>query len=244
MVNEQQPLDYEAVLADLEAKKAAIEGAILALRQVINLGTQVTPPIAGATGRMFDPSQIADDAFFGLSIGEAAKKYLSMVKRKQSVREIADALDRGGLHHTSGDFTNTVATMLRRQSVKDTELARVGRGDWGLAAWYGNRRPTQSRHTPRAAKSKRSHGKSKPGRSTAKDAAAAPTTTSMAEQILRSHGRPMTVDEIIIGIRQRFGRDVLKDTLVGNLSRKIAKGDTFVRPAISTYGLREHGSAV
>src|SRR5438477_411254 len=66
------------------------------------------------TAKPIDPAMISDDAFFGLSITEAAKKYLGMVKRKQTVREIADALDRGGLPHTSSNFVATVATMLRR----------------------------------------------------------------------------------------------------------------------------------
>ena len=71
---------------------------------------------------------IPDDAFFGLSIGEAAKKYLMMVKKKQSVREIADALDRGGLPHTSSNFVATVGTMMNR-TAQELDLVRVGRGE-------------------------------------------------------------------------------------------------------------------
>ncbi len=56
------------------------------------------------------------------------------MKRKQSIREIADALDRGGLPHASGDFLGTVTTMFGRHAKKDLDLVRVGRGDWGLAA--------------------------------------------------------------------------------------------------------------
>jgi hypothetical protein len=140
----QEPVDYEAVLADLEAKRAVLDSAIAALRQVANAGGQLLP-VGGLSGgggdKAIDPASIRDDAFFGLSIGEAGKKYLQMVKRKQSVKEIADALERGGLPHTSANFVNTVGTMMNRAAAGDPELVRVGRGEWGLAGWYGNRRP-------------------------------------------------------------------------------------------------------
>lgn len=136
---------YEGVLADLVTKRDAIDAMIANLRQIMSLGTPSS--IAGTAGSVaavskpIDPASIRDDAFFGLSIAEAAKRYLEMVKRKQSVKDIADALERGGLPHTSNNFVNTVGTMINRASMTDPELVRVGRGEWGLAGWYGNRRP-------------------------------------------------------------------------------------------------------
>jgi hypothetical protein len=138
MANEQ--IDPEAVLADLIAKRDALDGAIAAIRAAYGLA-QPAPQGGSPVGRPIDPSSIPDDAFFGLSIGEAAKKYLGIMKRKQSIREIAEALDNGGLPHSSTNFFNTVATMLNRAAKGDPELVRVGRGEWGLAGWYGNRRP-------------------------------------------------------------------------------------------------------
>jgi hypothetical protein len=140
-----EPVDYDAVLQDLEGKRAALDAAITALRYALNMGATATLN-GGAAGapvatKAIDPANIRDDAFFGMSIGDAAKRYLEMVKRKQSVKEIADALDRGGLPHTSANFMNTVGTMLNRAAKNDPELVRVGRGEWGLAGWYGNRRP-------------------------------------------------------------------------------------------------------
>ncbi len=138
-----EPIDYEAVLGDLEAKRAALDGAIVAIRQMLAAGAN-SGTAGGVTVRQVDPENIPNDAFFGLSIGEAAKKYLTLVKRKQSTRAIADALERGGLPHTSTNFLNTVTTMLSRQARVDSELTKVGR-EWGLAAWYGNRRASQPR---------------------------------------------------------------------------------------------------
>jgi hypothetical protein len=139
----QDVIDYEAVIADLEAKRTALDSVISSLRQLLASGALIAAGVSGGTvaGKPVDPSNIRDDAFFGLSIGDAAKRFLEMVKRKQSVKEIADALERGGLPHTSSNFVNTVGTMLNRLAKSDPEMVRVGRGEWGLASWYGNRRP-------------------------------------------------------------------------------------------------------
>lgn len=237
----QEPVDYEAVLADLRAKRASLDTAIAALEQ-IHVGSSGSGGSAAAA-KPIDPSSIPDDAFFGLSVVEAAKKYLALVKRKQSVKEIADALDRGGLPHTSSDFVGTVATMLRRAN--DAELAKVGRGDWGLAGWYGNRRPKSEpvarkvrRPTQKAAKGARPDRKS-----TAPTRAATPKTDNgltlmdHVEAALRDHGQPMEVDALLHEVSSRAQRQVGRATLVGMLAEKVRKGERFTRPAPSTYAL-------
>lgn len=234
MTQSPEPIDYEAVLSDLEAKRAALDVAIAALRQVRNAGAHTGIGTAGVI-RQIDPENIPDDAFFGLSIGEAAKKYLGMVKRKQSTREIAEALDRGGLPHTSSNFLNTVTTMLSRQARSDSDLVKVGR-EWGLAAWYGNRRPTQARSAQKAP-TRKPRGHEVRRRQVASRDPSGPSTTTMAEKVLSDHGGPMTVQELMAGIKRQFGRDVDKATLVSSLSRKVNTEDTFSRPAPSTYGL-------
>ena len=68
-------IDYEAVLADLEAKKAALDSAIAGIRQMLSLGAQSG---AGQAGRGADSVSVESDTFFGMSIGDAAKKFLSL----------------------------------------------------------------------------------------------------------------------------------------------------------------------
>jgi hypothetical protein len=224
----EQAFDVEAAIAALEAQKANIEETINALRRYQGTGV---PAGSSTAGRTVDAANIPDDAFFGLSIGEGAKKYLAIVKRKQSMREIAEALDRGGLQHASGDFVATVATMLRRHAVKDAELVRVGRGDWGLAAWYGNRRPTSKSGPKRKSKTR---GPGRPAKHPA-GASEAPVK-EMAREVIRQHGSSLSVDAITEQIKKRFSRDVSKQTLVGALSRGVRDG-IFSRPGTSVYGV-------
>jgi hypothetical protein len=140
-----EPIDYTAVLGDLESKRSALDAAITAIRQVLAVGANVSAA-GSVVARHVDPENLPSDVFFGLSVGEAAKKYLGLVKRKQTTRDIAEALERGGLPHTSTNFLNTVTTMLSRQARVDSELVKVGR-EWGLSGWYGNRRPSQTKAT-------------------------------------------------------------------------------------------------
>ena len=202
--------DVAAFRAKLLSQKAAIDEMLAALDRYAAAGVAVVVP---PTEQTVDPADIPDDAFFGMSIGEAAKKYLSMVKKKQSIREIADALDSGGLPHASGDFAGTVATMLRRHANKDPELVRVGRGDWGLSAWYGNRRPAKQQATV----SKPSPKKAKRAR-TSRKVSASMSTKDMAASVIRERGEPMHIQDLMGAIKEKFGRSVLKDTLAGDLS--------------------------
>lgn len=139
----------EDILQRLQARRAALEAEIRDVDVAITvvsrtLGTPAPEPSSAvqaptAEGR---PTMggIPPDAFFRMSIADAAKKYLAMVKRKQSIQAIADALEQGGMAHTSKRFYGTVLTALRRQEAQVGDIVKVGRGIWGLAEWYPNRK--------------------------------------------------------------------------------------------------------
>ena len=228
-----EPVNYEVVLADLRARRASIDSAIAAIEQ-LQAVLAGQPGDGLAASRQIDPASIPEDAFFGLSIAEAAKKYLGMVKRKQSVKEIADALDRGGLPHTSTDFINTVGTMLRRAN--DPELAKVGRGDWGLANWYGNRRPKQEPVKKQKRGKQGKKAKQAFVRIPAPDSVGE-TLMQATEAVLRGHENGLPVDEILARVQERTGRDVARATLVGMIAEKVRKGEKFARPEPSVYAL-------
>ena len=61
----------------------------------------------------------------------------------------------------------------------------------------------------------------------------------MAFDILSRAERPLHVSDLIDHIRAEFSRLVDRESLVSALSKKIARGDRFVRTAKNTLALRE-----
>jgi len=121
-----EPINYEAVLADLEAKKQQLEAAIAAIRMIaIQSGNAPLGGPGGGSG----PS-----AFLGMSIPDAAKKHLATIRQKQSTQDIMKALEAGGL---PGSKYSTVYAVLRRRESQVGDVINM-KGDWGLAEWYPN----------------------------------------------------------------------------------------------------------
>ena len=120
---------YEAVIADLESQKATIDQTIANLKQ---LRAKAGMPIAVTIGGIV--AEIPSDAFLGLSIGDAAKKYLGMVRQKKTTSDIADGLEKGGVVNQSKNFYSTVFTALTRAS-SGGGVVKIG-NEWGLAEWY------------------------------------------------------------------------------------------------------------
>lgn len=145
MSDASQGIDYAAVLADLEAKKATIEKAIAGIK--VMLGQPVGPAPAdglAGTGTLPTSSEVQPDSFFGLSIPDSAKKFLGMRRRTATTPDIAAALKKGGQPNSGSEgFQNTVGTVLARAYANGAGIVRVSRGTWGLAEWYPNkpRRP-------------------------------------------------------------------------------------------------------
>ena len=171
------PVDYEAVLADLESRREAIERAITGIRSLLaqtsrtgnpNQRTETAEPPENAparatpAGRTSVGRPLGSDTFFGLRVADAARKYLRIVHELQPTQAICDALRAGGLRTHSKNFYSTVYTALQREQHSETGFVRVGR-DWGLAEWYPgrpkDRRPRgegreQETPSPRAAGSR------------------------------------------------------------------------------------------
>ena len=58
----------------------------------------------------------------------------------------------------------------------------------------------------------------------------------MANDILADADGPMHVSAIIAGIEDRFAVKVDRESLVSSLSKKVARGDRFVRVGKNTFG--------
>jgi hypothetical protein len=123
---------YDRVIADLEAKCEQLNGMIETLKQLRGMGT----PAALMTGTLSVPKPITEkdlghDAFFQMTIPDAARKYLAIVKRTKPASEIIEALVRGGMKSAAKDFGNSVRSIISR----DSSFIHVN-GEWGLATWY------------------------------------------------------------------------------------------------------------
>lgn len=147
----EQSIDYEKVISDLEAKRAAFNAAVDVAIQNMRfvMAAMNSLSVAPAAGNLallghapkvsVTPGGVTPDAFFGLGIAEAAIKYLQIVKRQQTSRDIADALEGANYHHTSQNFVNTVNTALYRRERDEKDVVKIGR-NWALAEWYPGRR--------------------------------------------------------------------------------------------------------
>ncbi len=140
------PIDYEAVIADLEAKKAHLDTMIAGLRAIAGMANLGVPPGGGPGGG--SPSgdgRIAPDAFFGKSIPEAAVIHLGNVRKKLSTQQLMDALEAGGLPKSK---YNTVYAILRRRESQVGDIVNM-QGEWGLASWF----PNHTKKSPKKAQS-------------------------------------------------------------------------------------------
>lgn len=142
-------VDYAAVLADLEARKAQIESAIVVIKALIAGGMPPPQIIASPAGALATsggsppnggPTSIESDTFFGLSILDATKKFLAMRKRPSTGPEIVEALRQGGQVNAQNEsFGNTLGATLSRSDAGAGAVVRVGRGKYGLREWYANK---------------------------------------------------------------------------------------------------------
>jgi len=141
--------DYAAILADMEAKKASLENAIAGLRAALATGAlgvigvkvgdalafkdSAGPALPPASISVGQPISLPRGAFLGKTGADAIKLYLTAARRKQTNKEIAQALRDGGLEST-GSIDNLVTNSLFRLKQEGTVL-RFDDG-WGLAEWY------------------------------------------------------------------------------------------------------------
>ena len=62
---------------------------------------------------------------------------------------------------------------------------------------------------------------------------------SIASEVLRSAGHPLHVNDIIEAVQERQGVSLDRDSLVSAITKKVRRGEIFVRTGPNTFGLRE-----
>ncbi len=126
-------MDYEKLLADVEAEIAQLLGVAAFARKKLGLAANAPVAVSAAPTNHLTEATIPSDAFFGMGISEAIQKYLRIGKKPKSVNTITEALRDGGLSTKSKNLYTTVYTALKRGQT--TIFSRVKK-DWGLAEWY------------------------------------------------------------------------------------------------------------
>jgi hypothetical protein len=64
----------------------------------------------------------------------------------------------------------------------------------------------------------------------------------MAYDVLKKARAPLHVSDLLARIHRTFGVAVDRESLVSSLTKKVARGDRFVRPEKNTFGLRPETS--
>lgn len=130
-----ETIDYNTVLADLEAKKAAIDKAIVGVREMLNLGAeQAVGGPSVSSERRDQPASVRFDSFFQMSLPAAITKFLEMSKCPRTVSDITSALLEGGFKTTAKNFMPIVGSNLSRMK-SNGEVVNID-GKWGLSVWY------------------------------------------------------------------------------------------------------------
>jgi hypothetical protein len=155
-MKQDKPVDYEAVLADLEAKRNELDTAISTIRRI--LGKPIEPRNRPDSSKKEEAPALLGHEYFGMGVGEAAKKYLEAIRRPQSVKEIADALEKGGVNTTAKNFYSNVYTALTRSPKNFVKVKK----NWALRGWY----PGRNLKTPSETKDKKQIDKPADGKDT------------------------------------------------------------------------------
>jgi len=238
MAENEKAMDYGAFLADLEAKRAALDAAISSVKTAMwALGTAEAVASYANTATTVNlaihNSDIPAGAFLRKSIPEAAKLYLAAVKKKQTTKEIAKALLEGGMETNAKDFETTVKTGLHRVSKNTGEFVRLKGGTWGLAEWY----PAAMRTSPKQEKPKGRKAK----KSKSKDSKATADKPNAASESQGPHLSDRILELLRVHPKEEFTKDHVSQTLGVSgqvispaLARLVRKGSVRM-PSSHTY---------
>jgi hypothetical protein len=146
-MNDQTASPYDAVIADLRAKRDQIDQAIQFL-ELFKGGVAIPPMVpqpsflnSGTPLPLAESNApIPPGTFHGKGIEEATRLLLKTRKKTMSAQDIATDLRDGGLHLQSETPANTIASVLSRGFKAGSDIVRVSRGQWGLQEWYPTRR--------------------------------------------------------------------------------------------------------
>jgi hypothetical protein len=212
-------IDAGTLLADVQAKIKALrdlESALITAQAVgaFGLGGEsidISPALI-TNGETGIPSELPRGAFLGKSLPVCVKMHLSAVHKKQSIKEISNALRAGGVESTSDNFENVVNAALQRLKSAG-EVLRFNDG-FGLAEWYHpSLRASASPPVKKNKAKPRRSVKRKAAKGKATEAAATPVTEPLKVEPQNTE-KESGEKQILAYFRQHHGRDISKSDLV------------------------------
>jgi hypothetical protein len=237
--NEKKTLDYGAFLADLEAKRAALDQAIASLKAVMAAGSTEGMSAVNLGATLVNPvmhgGEVPAGAFHGMRIPAAAKLYLSIVNKKQTTKEIADGLREGGMETAGKDFDIIVGSALYRitKGAANGEIVRLKGGYWGLAAWWpAGVRTSQDKPNGRKTKKARKQKSVKANETSTPQSAAESNGHNKAPQeriadLLRSNPMKIYTPQQVsqeLGMKTQAVAPTLGRLVSSNVAEKIESG--------------------
>ena len=143
----QEPNHIDAAIADLEGWLERITTAIETLKYFRSQGG-VLPgmPAPVGVGRVSLNGDIPHDAFFQMTVADAAEKYLTLAKKTKPTSGLADSLLKGGLKTAAKNFPSMLNTVISA----DSRFVKVNK-EWALSAWYPGMRRGQRAATAETA---------------------------------------------------------------------------------------------
>ncbi|MFZ0731336.1 MAG: hypothetical protein WAM79_03320 [Candidatus Sulfotelmatobacter sp.] len=124
-------VNYKAVVADLLAKRARIDAALIAIQEFAERdGDDGSSPKEKLKEIILPVSR----EYRGMTIAAATLKFLRTVGKPQLTGDISRALKMGGIGSTSKNMYRTVYNTLNNRMDKHKDIVKSG-PKWGLAEW-------------------------------------------------------------------------------------------------------------
>jgi hypothetical protein len=189
----EQRARLDIIIADVQREMGVAEGGEAPVGAVLSIAPR------GAVQR----GRIAPDEFFGLSIPEAVKKYLAIMKQPQSPKAMVEGLQAGGLLTNAKNFYPNVTTALKR--LRLAEQVVLTPNGWGLTAWYPNR-PKSADEGKRGRRGKGKRGPKGPGKRQTKAAKVTPATKASADAGTNGKHKPKSGYLVFVADQMKGGK--------------------------------------
>ena len=209
----------DGFLAVIEKKIAALQALADSYRAAVSIGALGhlgEIDLSGTSGvvapKKEGPIELPQGALLGKSLPAAVRLWLESVRRKQTVREIANGLREGGVESTSTNFDNVVNGALHRLKASG-EVLRFKDG-WALAELYPAFRASQPKDAPAPKKAKGEQPAKVQAVKPQPKAARAASETNKSDALLAvipsDPNKAKTINELIAELREA-GIDVSRD---------------------------------